>query len=73
MAEGVETEAQYELVRELGCDRVQGYYIAKPQPLDAAFAGVRSPHWPTGDAVPAPRAPQSGQLDAAGLRAASPS
>ncbi|WP_236645435.1 putative bifunctional diguanylate cyclase/phosphodiesterase [Aidingimonas lacisalsi] len=30
IAEGVETEEQLELVRELGCDLVQGYYCFKP-------------------------------------------
>ena len=31
-AEGVETEADYELMRELGCDLVQGYYVAHAMP-----------------------------------------
>jgi EAL domain-containing protein (putative c-di-GMP-specific phosphodiesterase class I) len=30
VAEGVENVAQLELVREMGCDEVQGYVIAKP-------------------------------------------
>ena len=30
VAEGVETDRQYALVRKLGCDLVQGYFIAKP-------------------------------------------
>jgi len=34
VAEGVETEADWNLVAELGCDQVQGYYIAKPMPAD---------------------------------------
>jgi PAS domain S-box-containing protein len=34
VAEGVETEADLELVRSLGCDSVQGYLIAKPMPVD---------------------------------------
>jgi EAL domain-containing protein (putative c-di-GMP-specific phosphodiesterase class I) len=32
VAEGVETAAQLELVREAGCDRAQGYFIARPAP-----------------------------------------
>jgi EAL domain-containing protein (putative c-di-GMP-specific phosphodiesterase class I) len=34
VAEGVETEAQLERVRELGCDRAQGYLIGRPMPKD---------------------------------------
>ncbi|OGG98335.1 MAG: hypothetical protein A2508_02000 [Candidatus Lambdaproteobacteria bacterium RIFOXYD12_FULL_49_8] len=30
IAEGVETEEQIEVLRELGCDLIQGYYYAKP-------------------------------------------
>ena len=32
IAEGVETEAQYKLLKELGCDIIQGYYFSKPVP-----------------------------------------
>jgi diguanylate cyclase (GGDEF)-like protein/PAS domain S-box-containing protein len=32
-AEGVETEQQLELLRELGCGEVQGYLFSPPQPL----------------------------------------
>jgi len=32
VAEGVETEQQYAIVRRLGCDMVQGYFIARPMP-----------------------------------------
>ena len=31
VAEGVETRAQLELLRSLGCHEVQGYYLARPQ------------------------------------------
>ncbi|PQP03443.1 GGDEF-domain containing protein [Pseudomonas frederiksbergensis] len=33
VAEGVETQAQLELLRGFGCDQVQGYLISKPLPL----------------------------------------
>jgi len=33
LAEGVETRAQLERLRSLGCDEIQGYLIAKPMPL----------------------------------------
>jgi EAL domain-containing protein (putative c-di-GMP-specific phosphodiesterase class I) len=32
VAEGVESVEQLELVRSIGCDRAQGYFIAKPLP-----------------------------------------
>ncbi len=34
VAEGVETDRQYALVRKLGCDLVQGFFIAKPMSAD---------------------------------------
>ncbi|MEG0125140.1 MAG: EAL domain-containing protein, partial [Clostridia bacterium] len=34
LAEGVETLAQLEMLRNAGCDVVQGYYHARPMPLD---------------------------------------
>jgi diguanylate cyclase (GGDEF)-like protein len=35
VAEGVETEAQAQLLRLLNCDELQGYLFSKPLPLDA--------------------------------------
>ncbi len=35
VAEGVETEAQLGLLRDLGCDEYQGYHACKPLPSDA--------------------------------------
>ncbi len=32
VAEGVETRGQYELLKEAGCDLVQGFYFSKPLP-----------------------------------------
>jgi hypothetical protein len=34
VAEGVETEAQLALLRELGCDFAQGYLLSRPIPAD---------------------------------------
>lgn len=33
VAEGVETAEQYALLQRMGCDRIQGYLLAKPMPL----------------------------------------
>jgi EAL domain-containing protein (putative c-di-GMP-specific phosphodiesterase class I)/signal transduction histidine kinase/DNA-binding NarL/FixJ family response regulator len=33
VAEGVETQEDWDLVAELGCDQVQGYYIARPMSI----------------------------------------
>jgi diguanylate cyclase (GGDEF)-like protein len=35
VAEGVENEAVWELLRELGCDKAQGYHMGRPMPADA--------------------------------------
>jgi diguanylate cyclase (GGDEF)-like protein/PAS domain S-box-containing protein len=37
VAEGIETEAQAQILRDLGCDYLQGYYFARP--LSAELAG----------------------------------
>ncbi|PKM60222.1 MAG: hypothetical protein CVU99_09205 [Firmicutes bacterium HGW-Firmicutes-4] len=34
VAEGIETEAEVEMLRTLGCDIVQGYYFGKPMTVD---------------------------------------
>lgn len=33
-AEGVETAAQFEFLKSVGCDYIQGYYFGKPQPAE---------------------------------------
>ena len=35
-AEGVETAEEHELVQELGCTKVQGYYFGRPLPVEEA-------------------------------------
>jgi diguanylate cyclase (GGDEF)-like protein len=39
IAEGVETAEQLQLLRESGCDQVQGFYFSRPVPADE-FAGM---------------------------------
>lgn len=38
VAEGVETKEQIEILQQIGCDQVQGYYYAKPMPEDEFYA-----------------------------------
>jgi diguanylate cyclase (GGDEF)-like protein len=40
-AEGVETAEQYDTLRQLGCDRAQGYLMSRPLPADALEAWAR--------------------------------
>ena len=47
VAEGVETEAQREMLRALGCTEMQGYLFSKPKPA-AEVRGLFGP----GDAMP---------------------
>jgi EAL domain-containing protein (putative c-di-GMP-specific phosphodiesterase class I) len=35
-AEGVETEQEHLMIRELGCTKVQGYYFGRPLPVAEA-------------------------------------
>ena len=42
VAEGVETEAELALVKEIGCDQIQGYLIAKPMLADEFEKFIRS-------------------------------
>ena len=37
LAEGVETKEQVELLQNIGCDQVQGYYYAKPMAAEDFF------------------------------------
>ena len=38
LAEGVETEEQFAFLREIGCEKVQGYLFSPPVPFDEAVA-----------------------------------
>jgi EAL domain-containing protein (putative c-di-GMP-specific phosphodiesterase class I) len=35
-AEGVETAEELEMIRSLGCDKIQGYYFGRPMPIAEA-------------------------------------
>jgi EAL domain-containing protein (putative c-di-GMP-specific phosphodiesterase class I) len=42
IAEGVETSEQLDLLRQDGCDRVQGYYFSRPLPPEALVIWLES-------------------------------
>ena len=42
VAEGVETEEQLRALREIGCDRAQGYLLGRPAPLPKMIAALGS-------------------------------
>jgi diguanylate cyclase (GGDEF)-like protein len=42
IAEGVETEQQVDVLRELGCDEIQGYFYCKPQNAEAFVGWCRA-------------------------------
>jgi len=43
IAEGVETEAQFELLMALRCPQAQGYLFGRPMPLAQALVVLRKP------------------------------
>jgi EAL domain-containing protein (putative c-di-GMP-specific phosphodiesterase class I)/FixJ family two-component response regulator len=50
VAEGAETAAHWALLSELGCDLVQGYYVARPMAAEAFLAWAR--RWDAANMVP---------------------
>jgi diguanylate cyclase (GGDEF)-like protein/PAS domain S-box-containing protein len=54
VAEGVETSAQLDALRALGCDEAQGYYYARPQAADRIDELMTKPRL-DGDRARAPR------------------
>lgn len=40
VAEGVEREEQYRFLKAAGCERMQGYYFAKPEPMKEWFTSI---------------------------------
>ncbi|WP_169728419.1 EAL domain-containing protein [Geminicoccus roseus] len=48
VGEGVETQAQFDFLRSLGCDEGQGYLIGRPMPAADAFAWLKNGSRPPG-------------------------
>ncbi len=44
IAEGVEDEAQFNILKELGCHYIQGYYIGKPEPTAELLKKIPNSH-----------------------------
>ena len=42
IAEGVETKEQFELLKSLGCDFIQGFWLAKPMPIEDLIDFIES-------------------------------
>src|SRR5436305_2098913 len=56
VAEGVETAAQYDALRVLGCDKIQGFYVSRPKPVgDAVAVAAGSRPWHVTPSMPAQR------------------
>ena len=52
VAEGVENERVWRLLRQMGCTQVQGYYLTRPIPAEdfpAWLADYRRTRWPATD------------------------
>lgn len=41
LAEGVETREQYDFLRTIGCERVQGYLLSKPLPFEECYDALQ--------------------------------
>jgi diguanylate cyclase (GGDEF)-like protein len=50
IAEGVETAESWRILKRLGCDMAQGYYMSPPLPVGAIGDWFRSSEWGTGAA-----------------------
>ena len=60
--EGVETEEELELIRQTGCDYIQGFYFYRPMEIDALFDTLASAPTAAPDLAP-PASPSSNQED----------
>ena len=53
IAEGVETEAEFAILRDMGCEEIQGYLISRPIPAEA-FADFHAERFATRMGAPDP-------------------
>lgn len=60
VAEGVETEATFQILRELGVDYAQGYLFARPASADDVFGRLVAHKSPAGHELVGPIASQDG-------------
>lgn len=44
LAEGVETREQLDMLRNMGCEKIQGYYYSRPLPLDQLLSKLENNH-----------------------------
>jgi EAL domain-containing protein (putative c-di-GMP-specific phosphodiesterase class I) len=56
VAEGVEDEAGFRFLRQLGCDQAQGYFMSPPLPARELETWLRESKW---SAVPRHAAPEA--------------
>jgi len=61
VAEGVETAAQRDILLQLGCDELQGYFFARPMSA-AALLSWAAGHKPEGAAEFSPSVFSSGEI-----------
>jgi EAL domain-containing protein (putative c-di-GMP-specific phosphodiesterase class I) len=52
VAEGVETAEGMKMLRELGCDLAQGYWISRPLPPDGLSRWIATCEWAMGRSGP---------------------
>jgi diguanylate cyclase (GGDEF)-like protein len=45
VAEGIENQATWEMLKDMGCDLAQGYHIAKPMPAEALHTWLEQVPW----------------------------
>ncbi|TPW18748.1 MAG: signal transduction protein containing a membrane domain an EAL and a GGDEF domain [Halothiobacillaceae bacterium] len=46
IAEGAESDVEYSLLEELGCDYVQGYHVSQPLPAEEFTLWLKTSAWP---------------------------